>query len=186
MENATYNAMTLSEDNPLYKKYLKKKDLTIKRMRRGSKKVTSDSIERSELPEDYNPDEFYYVSFITRKYFVDHVLISLAKLAFGILALILAMLMEDVIPINGRVKGLFMSVTLFYAIIMIPLSLLYIITSLICLINYKSYISTSTSLMAKKIIKFYDPENDMFQEVNWRNIFTKGLRDKEKRKVRGW
>lgn len=170
-----YNAMTMTEENPLYVKYLKKKTKFVKGLRLSSEYADKD---------DYNA--YIYLCFVTRLFFRDNLLICLAKLGFGIGAIITSVLMEFFAkPII--LKAPIMVGLLLYGFVMIPLSILYFIANFICYLQYLEYVTTAESTMAKRIIVFYDDETDKFQAVNWRSVFRRDKNDYvETKRKRGW
>jgi len=181
----TLNALTLSTENPYYVKFQKIKDKFIKKNTKKyrNKKIAKDA----EAPQPVIEENYYYLCFITRRYFRDNTIISILKIAFGICAILLAVLMQTQIKISNVVKGPFMTVLTLYGVIMIPLSTLYTIANFICFLRYKNYVSTETSPLAKKIIFFYDDNTDKFKAVNWKSVFKKSDTVYKKRKrMRGW
>lgn len=194
-EKRAVDAMTMTEENPFYVKYLKAKPKMIEErdkrlLRKASrKKQTVNKDFTSAASEEALEDEniYLFLSFITKKYFRDNVLFSLLKLALAVGAIVLAILMEDVIPVASQIKGFMMVAFFSYGLIMTPLAVLYVICNWICLLRYSRYITTTSSIMARRIINFYDPETDKMMAVNFRNTF-KARRSfvQERKRMRGW
>lgn len=168
--------MTMTEENPLYVKYLKNKHKFIK------KYFKSHNIYDNE--NAYNA--FIYLCYVTRLYFRDNVLISYAKLAIGLAALVTALLMEFYARAIA-IKSLVMVCLFGYSVFMIPLSILYIIANYICYFKYLDYVTTPESVLAKRIIVFYDDDTDKFKAVNWTNVFRRDSNNyNETKRKRGW
>lgn len=191
------NAMSLTNENPFYVKFIN--HLEKKRIKNEKKESANSNFinttektpdEQLSFEEKYNTkgvEEYEYLLFITKKYFRDKVIICLLKFTIGILAIVLASFIEDFRPMNQKAKGPIMVFLFMYGLIMIPLSFLYTVVSLHCLIHYKNFVSTRTSIIAKQIIRFYDPETDKLQEVNWKNSISNVVSaGREQRRIRGW
>lgn len=173
-------ALDMIEENPFFKKYLKRKD---KFLKQKLKKFTKEEVSKI----DYEHSDYYFLCFMTKKYFKDNVLISLAKILLGIGAVLLLILINHFVKRGKWLKSIVMIVLILYGVISIPLSFLYVIANLICLIRYKEYITTRESVLSKKINHFYAEGTDKFAAVNWKSVFK---RDdyvyKERRRLRGW
>lgn len=174
------NALDMKEENPFYKKYLKRKDKFLKKKLKHLSKEEVDKI-------DYEHSDYYFLCFMTKKYFKDNILISLEKILIGICSIFILISINNFVKKGRWLKSIAMMAFLFYAIITIPLSILYVIANFICLCTYKDYITTRESVLAKKIIHFYASETDKFSAVNWKSVFK---RDdyvyKERKRMRGW
>ncbi|MCQ2591803.1 MAG: hypothetical protein MJ188_03375 [Treponema sp.] len=202
------DALTLKESNPFFVKYLKKKsDLIETYNRKEQKKAkkrawvartfhlnTSDkdkysydrgnwALENGLL--DKNNDEYFFLCFMTKKYFRDNTLISLAKIVFGVAAIFCAVWMEEHFNANA-LKSPIMVAAFGYGLIMTPLAILYTICNFICYTHSDNFVTTTKSRLAQKIIIFFDPETDKFMAVNFKNLLGIGQSFREKRRIRGW
>ena len=130
-------------------------------------------------------DEYLFLCFMTKKYFRDNLLISLAKIFIGVVLILLSVYMEEHFRATA-LKPILMVCFFAYGLITIPLSVLYAFANFICLFNYSSYISNSNSPLAKKIIVFYDKDTDKFMAVNMKNLFTYRKAAAERKRIRGW
>lgn len=184
------DAMTMTESNPLYVKYLKVKDDFLKKQKHI---IDSDVSElynpKSNPSSDYTDEDkerFIYLCYITRRYFWDNFLISIMKILIGIFSIAFAVYIER---ISGSVylKGILMMGFFMYGLIMIPLSCLYSLANFVCFRRYLHYVTTPSSVLSKKIIHFYDEDTDKFQAVNWTAVFKRDSTDyHEYHRKKGW
>lgn len=180
------DAMSMTEANPLYAKYLIVKDNFLKKQKHI---IDSEDSEVYNLISTYTAEDkerFIYLCYITRRYFWDNFLISIIKILIGIFSIVFAVYIEK---ISGGVylKGILMIGLFTYGLIMIPLSCLYAIANYVCFCRYLHYVTTNTSSLSRKIIHFYDEETDKFQAVNWTAVFKRDSTDyHESRRKRGW
>lgn len=175
MEEAV-NAISLSDENEYFVKF-KKEGFKSRKVNHYFDKQEG----------EYDPTEFLFTCYMTRKYFKDCLLISFYKFLFGVAAIVLLILLDAVFPIRRSVKSILMVICLGYALFMIPLSILYMIANFWCYLDYMSYVSTRTSVMAKRIIHFYNPETDQFVSVNWGSVFSRDRANyRENKRMRGW
>lgn len=200
------NVLTMSEENPVYRKFLKQKDILIEeqkqKMQKSAQKMRQREIRRakrkgdkiSPIVPDVNPDfdfekleEYLFLCFATKKYFKDSMIVSVIKFILGIASIIVAVLLEKVNRLR-RIPKAIMIIALFgYGIIMTPLSVLYFFANLFCYSRASDFVSTRDSKLSKKIINFYDPETNKLTEVNWKNIFSNSKSSyEERRRIRGW
>lgn len=197
--NEGVNALSMTEENPHYAKYLKNKDkihqIVDKKRLKYEKKRLKNSMEKGQQIKDapyttddpYDDNEFLFLNYMTRKYFRDGCIISALKILFGILAISAAIIIIDFHLFPAKIRSIVGTFGFGYGLIMIPLSILYLIAHLICFATYSSFVSTRSSRLSGKIIHFYDKDTDKFAAVNWSNVFS---RDKsafnERRRARGW
>lgn len=180
------DALTMTEENPLYKRFLKKKD---KFLASQKKIVDEDNLNYYKSfndSEKYDLDAYVYLCYITRKYFSDNCLISIIKILVGVFSIIFAVIIEKT---SGAVflKGLIMVGFFSYGLIMIPVSFLYLMANFICFCKYLNYVSTSHSTLARTIIEFYDENTDKFQAVNWKHVVHRDSADfHESHRKKGW
>lgn len=193
-------AMAMKEENPIYVKFLKNKEkieknvaeksakAQAKRLRAALRKNKSLKLDPFTTDDDYDETEYLFLCFVTRKYFKDCAIISVLKGLFGIIAIIVSILMENVIPIpTYMLKSLLMTICFGYGLIMLPLSFLYFVANLYCYCTYSNLVSTRTSVLSKKINHFYDSDTDKFVAVNWANVFSRDkMANVERRRARGW
>lgn len=193
--DAKIPALEMTEENKFFRKYLKKKSGIIEqKMRRfelkkkfsffSFKKNKDEQVEltREKLAEQ---DEYLFLCYMTRKYFKDNVLISLAKILIGAACILTAVFMEDHFRATA-LKAPLMLCLFTYGLIMIPLSVLYVFANFICFLGYANYISSRTSPLSKKIIHFYDKDTDKFMAVNLKNLFNFRAAAHERKRIRGW
>jgi len=192
-------AMAMSEKNPLYVKFLKEKDqiekdvaekrakFQAKKLKKAQRKNKTIKVDPFTTDDEYDESEYLFLCYVTRKYFKDCMLVSVVKEVLGIVAIIVSVLLENIRPLPLSMKPVLMSVLLFYGIIMIPLSLLYIFANLSCYLRYSEYVTTRTSVLSKKINHFYASSTDKLMAVNWGNVFARDkLAYSERRRMRGW
>lgn len=207
-----FNAMTFNVQNPYYVQFLKYMEKNkLKNQKKEEKKklkeknasfedletenttsnindsTKSDSMSFEEKYNTIGCEEYEYLCFITKKFFRDKLLICIIKFFLGVLSIVTACFLENFRPMNQKAKGPIMVFLFMYGLFIIPLSFLYTIVTFHCFCHYKNYVSTRTSIVAKQIIHFYDPETDRMQEVNWKNSVSNIVSSKrEHKRIRGW
>lgn len=181
MEENKVSPLSLSMDNPFYVEYLKVKD----KFEKKEEKRIGKNIDLSS--SGYDASQLFFLCYMTKKYFLDSLIYSFFKLIFGISSVFLLILTNKIVPRIRYVKSLMMYAFLTYAIIMIPLSILYMIANFICYLTYLNYVTTVNSVVAKNLVVFYDDETDKFAAVNFKTVFKRDYASfKETRRMRGW
>ena len=180
MPKEIVQALDMKIENPFYQKYLKNKDKFLKKRLR---KYSPEEVNKI----DYENSDYYFLCFMTRKYFRDNIFVSMAKIILGICSIFLLILVNKFVQKGKWLKSIIMMILIMYAIVSIPLSVLYIIANLFCLIRYKDYITTRDSVLAKKINFFYKEDTDKLLAVNWKSVFKNDYYDyAERKRMRGW
>lgn len=184
MEEEFIDALTISENNKYYSKYLQKKDKFLKKHEKkifSQKHIDDDYVCKED---DYDMNALLYLCYMTRKYLGDCAIFSSLKILFGIVAILISAYLEY----HGKsssIKSLLMAGLLLYGIIQIPLSILISVSCLIAKLRYLNYVSTYTSKVAASIINFYNPETDRFQTVNLKFVVKDQKAFREQRRLRG-
>lgn len=181
MESKKVDALNMTMDNPHYVKFINHKSkFEKKEKKRIAKNVDFDSF-------DYEHSEYFFLCYMTKKYFRDNVIFSLLKLLIGIFSIILLIIINKYMHNLRLGKSFLMCSLLFYGVISIPLSIMYTIANFICYCSYINYVTTSKSNLAKRIIIFYDDDTDKLAAVNLKSVFKRDdYNYREKKRMRGW
>ena len=119
-------------------------------------------VEEREKQKEKNPaafegvdleDDGAFLAYMTRKYFKDNIVASVAKVIFGVAILIVARILlakGGNSTMNVLAIGLFI-IGLFFA----PAGLFFMFSNLSCLKHYKDYVTSRDDPFMDKVIKFY-------------------------------
>lgn len=183
-------ALEMSEDNPYFTKYLKKKDKFIsgilnkidKKFNRRKKGFSKDYF----LSTIENQDEYFFLCYMTRKYFLDNIILNFIRIGICIFAVLLAKWSIDNMNRNflkGPMIVLFFAYGWFHGL----LSILYVLAHFHCFLRYKNFVSDSKSALADKINIFYDSDTDRFAGQNYyKQVKLLRWAHEEKKRKRGW
>ena len=119
-------------------------------------------VEYQEKQKEKNPaafegvnleDDVMFLSYMTKKYFKDNILLSVAKVVFGLALLIIARMIfarGAGSSMNIAAIGIFI-IGLFFA----PAGLFFMFSNISCLKHYKDYVTSRDDPFMDKVIKFY-------------------------------
>lgn len=179
-----------SEENPYYLRYLKKRDKLISRFFKKlefKNKLRKRSFYKEEFLENLqDEDEYFFLCYITRKYFRDNIFIYLFQLVSCIMCVMLAFYTESHLH-KSPLKGPLMVILVAYGFFHGGLSILYIFAHLYCLLRYSKFVSNSQSALAQKIRVFYGGKADDYTGstyVTQLKLYKKA--SAERKRLRGW
>ena len=98
-------------------------------------------------------DDVMFLSYMTKKYFKDNILLSVAKVVFGLGLLIIARIIfahGAGSSMNIAAIGIFI-IGLFF----VPAGLFFMFSNISCLKHYKDYVTSRDDPFMDKVIKFY-------------------------------
>jgi len=106
------------------------------------------------LEDSMLEDDGLFLAWITRKYFKDNIWVSLLKILFGLVLLIIAAFIfkkgnsstMNVLAIGMLMVGLFIA----------PAGLIFFFSNLHCYKHYKDYVTGRDDPFMDKVIKFYE------------------------------
>lgn len=166
------DALDMTPDNIYYANYIRK-------MEKSKKKFCDEGNEYSK--------QYYFLCYMTRKYFKDNILCSFAKLFIGIFVIVLLIGFNKLFRKGNVLKTIIMTGMLGYGIVMIPLSIMYIIANFYCWCKYKDFVTTRNSILSHKIIHFYAEGTDKLSAINWKSVFIRdAINYNEEKRMRGW
>ena len=98
-------------------------------------------------------DDVMFLSYMTRKYFKDNILLSVVKIIFGIVILVAAKMiishgagsLMNIVAIGLFIGGIFFA----------PAGLIFLFSNISCLKHYKDYVTSRDDPFMDKVIKFY-------------------------------
>ena len=113
--------------------------------------------QKAENPAAYEginlEDDVMFLSYMTRKYFRDNIWLSIAKVVFGLVIIIIA----NIILTRGAGSGMnIVAIGLFIlGIFFAPAGLFFLFSNISCLKHYKDYVTSRDDPFMDKVIKFY-------------------------------
>lgn len=184
------DALDMVERNPFYLKYLKKKNKFISgilnRIDRKYQRRKKGFSREYFLSIIDDKDEYFFLSYMTRKYFLDNIIVNLIRICLCIIAIIAGFFMESHIKTNFM-KGPMMVLLLSFGFFHGPLSFLYVLANFYCFMNYSKFVSDTESVLAEKINIFYDEDTDKFAGQNYfKQVKLYRRAHEEKKRKRGW
>ena len=119
-------------------------------------------VEYQEKQKEKNPaayegvnleDDGAFLAYMTRKYFKDNILASIAKVVFGIVILVIARI---ILAKGGDSTSNLVAIALFITgLFFAPAGLFFMFSNISCLKHYKDYVTSRDDPFMDKVIKFY-------------------------------
>ena len=113
--------------------------------------------QKAKNPEAYEgvnlEDDGAFLAYMTRKYFKDNILASIAKVVFGIVILVIARI---ILAKGGDSTSNLIAIALFIiGLFFAPAGLFFMFSNISCLKHYKDYVTSRDDPFMDKVIKFY-------------------------------
>ena len=113
--------------------------------------------QKAKNPEAYEgvnlEDDGAFLAYMTRKYFKDNILASIAKVVFGIVILVIARI---ILAKGGDSTSNLVAIALFITgLFFAPAGLFFMFSNISCLKHYKDYVTSRDDPFMDKVIKFY-------------------------------
>lgn len=111
-------------------------------------------VKKPEAYEGVNlEDDGAFLAYMTRKYFKDNILASIAKVVFGIVILVIARI---ILAKGGDSTSNLIAIALFIiGLFFAPAGLFFMFSNISCLKHYKDYVTSRDDPFMDKVIKFY-------------------------------
>ena len=98
-------------------------------------------------------DDGAFLAYMTRKYFKDNILTSIAKVVFGIVIIVIARI---ILAKGGDSTSNLVAIALFIiGLFFAPAGLFFMFSNISCLKHYKDYVTSRDDPFMDKVIKFY-------------------------------
>ena len=113
--------------------------------------------QKAKNPEAYEgvnlEDDGACLAYMTRKYFKDNILASIAKVVFGIVILVISRI---ILAKGGDSTSNLIAIALFIiGLFFAPAGLFFMFSNISCLKHYKDYVTSRDDPFMDKVIKFY-------------------------------
>ena len=113
--------------------------------------------QKAKNPEAYEgvnlEEDGAFLAYMTRKYFKDNILASIAKVVFGIVILVIARI---ILAKGGDSTSNLIAIALFIiGLFFAPAGLFFMFSNISCLKHYKDYVTSRDDPFMDKVIKFY-------------------------------